>query len=159
MAWTDLHGELLAKAFQNVLGRPAEGAMAFVRCLTPDIVEALAQDQQFEISGWTILRVANFEDADLRTITADNAVELRESKAQATLLLVDTSRAGAGMDGIYSAAREINEERLFKEALRLAAHEVTRRLNRETRIYAERSIKKARGIGQRFRISPWTEFE
>ena len=42
----------------------------------------------------------------MRTITADRAVEMREDKGDATLLLVDTDRAGAGMDGIYSASRK-----------------------------------------------------
>jgi DNA phosphorothioation-dependent restriction protein DptH len=35
----------------------------------------------------------------------------------ATFLLIDAHSAGAGMDGIYSAAREIDEKTLFKEAI------------------------------------------
>ena len=52
-----------------------------------------------------------------KTITADEAVEIRESKGLATLLIVDVSTAGAGMDGIYSAAKEISERELFKKAI------------------------------------------
>ena len=44
MTWTDLHAKLLGSAFQKVLGKPDEGAMAFVRCLTPDVVKSLASD-------------------------------------------------------------------------------------------------------------------
>ena len=60
------------------------------------------------------------DNAEARTITADRAVELRESKEEAVLLLVDTVLAGAGMDGIYSAAQEVGEISLFNQALRLA---------------------------------------
>ena len=158
MAWTELHGRLLASAFEKVLGTADTGAMAFVRCLTSDVVEGLARDETFAPSGWQVWRVADADDKSGRTITADQAVELRESKGPAALLLVDTALAGAGMDGIYSAAREVDEVGLFDQALRLAGSEVTRRLSRATREYSERAIKKARGFGQRFNVSPWTEF-
>lgn len=159
MVWTELHAKLLGAAFEKVLGKPDQGAMAFVRCLTPEVVEALGRDETFAPSGWQVQRVADTSDASARTITADHAVEMRESKGQAALLLVDTARAGAGMDGIYSAAREVDEASLFRQALSLAGHEVTHRLSRQTRDYAERAIKKARGFGQRFSVSPWTEFD
>ncbi|HKZ85884.1 MAG TPA: ATP-binding protein [Anaerolineae bacterium] len=159
MVWTELYGRLVAKAFEKVLGRPDQGAMAFVRCLTPDVVEALAGDTTFAPSAWRVWRVADVEDAKTRTITADRAVELRESKDEAVLLLVDTARAGAGMDSIYSAAQEVDENSLFHQALRQARDEVTSRLSREIREYADRAIKKARGFGHRFRVSPWTEFD
>jgi DNA phosphorothioation-dependent restriction protein DptH len=103
--------------------------------------------------------VADSDDAEGRTITADQAVELREEKAEPLLLLVDAIRAGAGMDGIYSAAREVDENGLFKEAMRRAGAEVTRSLSGEARKFAEQAIKKARGSGQRYSIPPWTEFD
>jgi len=159
MNWTELHGSLLSKAFGKILGQPDSGTMAFVRCLTPEVVKALAIDRGFSPDGWKVCRVADDEDQDARTITADRAVEMRESKREAALLLVDTSRAGAGMDGIYSAAREIDEASLFKEALRLAARQVTNRQGKQMREFCERAIKKARGFGQRYSISPWTEFD
>ncbi len=159
MTWTPLHSSLLGRAFEKVLGRLDAGTMAFVRCLTPDVVEHLATDSEFVPEGWTIRRVADFEDNSQRTITADQAVEIRESKKDPILLLVDTSRAGAGMDGIYSAAREVEEAELFKEALRLAAREITNRQRKQARDFAERAVKKARGFGQLYSISPWTEFD
>ncbi|MGE3540245.1 MAG: ATP-binding protein [Candidatus Tectimicrobiota bacterium] len=159
MGWTEWHAQLLASAFERVLGRPDEGTMAFVRCLTPDVIEALASDAAFTPSGWHVWRVADADDAEARTITADYAVELRESKEEAVLLLVDTVRAGAGMDGIYSAAQEVDETSLFNQALRLAGAEVTHRLSRKMREYAERAIKKAQGFGHRFSVSSWTEFD
>src|SRR5688500_15107719 len=98
MMLTNLHAQLIAESFAKVLGKPEWGAVAFVRCLTPDVVEALAIDSASAPSGWNVWRVAGAEDT-VRTITADHAVEIRESKGEAVLLLVDTTRAGAGMDG------------------------------------------------------------
>ena len=148
MEWTKLHGPVLGRAFEKVLGRAEPGAMAFVRCLTPDVVAKLAADDNFCVQNWQVRRVADSDDADLRTITADRAVEMREAKGDATLLLVDTHLAGAGMDGIYSASREVDEASLFKEARGLAGAEVTRRLSSAHRQYAERAIRKAEGIRQ-----------
>ena len=159
MDWTDLHGRLLAESFDKVLGASQPGAMAFVRCLTPDVVEALVADESFSPSGWRVLRVAGEEHMEERTVAADRAVEMREAKGDAVLLLVDTERAGAGMDGIYSAAREVDEATVFDEARRLAGSEITRRLSSASRRYAEQAIKKARGHGGRYAVSRWTEFD
>lgn len=159
MTLTTLHSTLLASAFEKVLGHPDSGTMAFVRCLMPDVVESLAHATDFKPNGWTIRRVADVDDQASRTITADQAVEIRESKNDPIVLLVDTSRAGAGMDGIYSAAREIEEVGLFKEALRLAARQITNQENKMAREFAERAVKKARGFGARYSVSPWQEFD
>jgi DNA phosphorothioation-dependent restriction protein DptH len=159
MVWTESHARLLAHAFDKVLSRAEPGAMAFVRCLTPDIVETLATDTTFAPRAWKVWRVADAEHTTARTITADRAVELRESKGEPALLLVDTATAGAGMDGIYSAAQEVDESSLFDQALRLAGSEVTNQLSRDVRLFAERAIKKAQGFGHRLSVSPWTEFD
>ena len=159
MEWTKLHGQILGKAFGEVLGRAERGTMAFARCLTPDVVAKLAVDDNFRIQNWQIQRVADSDDADLRTITADRAVEMREDKDDATLLLVDTHLAGAGMDGIYSASREVDEASLFAEAQRLAGTKVRHRLSSAHRQYAEGAIKKAQGFGSQYSISPWTAFD
>ena len=159
MEWTDLHGRLFAEAFESVLGDPQPGAMAFVRCLTPDVIEALGADNSFAPAGWQILRVADEDNAEERTVTADQAVETREAKGEAVLLLVDTELAGAGMDGIYSAAREVDEAALFQKAQRRAGGEITRRLSAASRRYAEQAIKKARGRGGMHAVSRWAEFD
>ena len=160
MAWTRHHGAILAKALETVLGKPEAGVMAFVRCLTPDVVDSLARDKRcFNIADWRIWRVADGEDREARTITADQAVEIRESKGDAVLLLVDTERAGAGMDGIFSATREVGEHDLFLAAHRLAAAEITSVLSAGHRKYAERAASRARGHGGRFAVSPWSVFD
>ena len=104
MKWHELHAELLSKAFEKVLGATDKGAIAFVRCLTPQVVLALASDQKFVPHGWQVWRVAETNDGDTRTITADQAVEIRESKAEAVLMLVDTDEAGAGTDDCFQLA-------------------------------------------------------
>ncbi len=159
MEWTVLHGALLGRAFERVLGRSEPGAVAFVRCLTPDVVAKLAKDRAFDPQDWQVLRVADSDHPDRRTVSGDGAVERRETKGGALLLLVDTDRAGAGMDGIYSASREVHEATLFGEALRLAASEVTQRSSRAHRQYAERAIRKAEGFGRWRSVSPWTKFD
>ena len=160
MIGTALHSRLLAQALVRVLGPPQPGALAYVRCLTPDVVEQLAPDASFDPVGWAVWRVADVEQADLRTLTADRAVELREGKGDAIVLLVDTARAGAGMDGIYSAAREVDEADLFRVAMRLAAAEITERWSREIHNYAEDAIRVAgQEAGGRHAVSPWTAFD
>ena len=160
MTWTDLHGALLGRAFANVLREPAAGAIAFARCLTPDVVEGLAADESFAPDAWRVLRVVATDGMAERTISADQAVELREGKGDALLLLVDTERAGAGMDGIYSAGREVDEASLFREARRLARREITRRRSSAMRRYADASLKEAaRGHRGGVVVSPWTEFD
>ena len=159
MEWTDLHARLLSEALENVLGTPSPGAIAFVRCLTPNVVEALAEDASFAPLGWQTFRVADGYQSVRRTVAADRAVELREEKGDALLLLVDTDLAGAGMDGVYSAAREVDESSLFLEARRLAGREITKQSSAASRNYAELAVKKARGYGGRFSLSAWTEFD
>ena len=160
MAGNALLGPLLAQALAGELGDPQPGAIAYVRCLTPDVVEQLAADAGFEPEGWAVWRVADSERDDLRTLTADRAVELREGKGDAMVLLVDTGRAGAGMDGIYSAGREVNEAGLFRAALSLAAAAITKRQSAVVRRYAEDALRAARRVaGGRDAVSPWTAFD
>ena len=73
-------------------------------------------------------------------------------------MLVDAAGAGAGMDGIYSAARELEESALFREAVRLTANLVTRVRTREDRLLAERAVRRARAFG-RHSVAPWTELD
>ena len=159
MIWTELHARLLSTAFEEVLGRAEKGALAFTRCLAPEVVERLASDGGFEPAGWQVFRVVDADDPRARTITADRAVELREAKGSAVVLLVDTSKAGAGMDGIYSAAREIQESELFSRARRKALHEIAKALSREARGRAEQALKRTQRRGRGLHVSYWAEFD
>ena len=159
MYWSEVHASVLARAFEKVLGSPETGSTAFARCLSGEAARELAEDDAFAPAGWTVSRIADGESGEKRTIAADRAVEMREEKGDAVLFLVDTEQAGAGMDGIYSAAREVHEAELFREASRLAAVEVRRRLSRESRLWAERAIRESRRRGAAVRVSPWAEFD
>ena len=92
-------------------------------------------------------------------MTADEAVEKRESKAGATLLLVDTDNAGAGMDGIYSAALEVPEAALFRQAEREAGRAITKCHSADVRQYADRAIAVARSRGGVYAVSKWSAFD
>ena len=159
MEWSEFHSRLLASSLNTLLGQATDGAMGFVRCLSPEVVRRLATDKEFAPGQWVVRRVADSVQPETRTITADKAVELRENKRDATLLLVDTQLAGAGMDGIYSATHEVDESRLFKEAHRLAKREIRQKLSGADGRFAEQSIKKARGFGALYSVSLWAEFD
>jgi DNA phosphorothioation-dependent restriction protein DptH len=145
---------LLAGAFKQLLGRAKAGSMAFVRCLPADAITSLAADPRFDLAPWKVSVVTNHHDAATRRITADVAVEWREDKAEPVLLLVDTDTAGAGMDGIFSAARELTEPELFDTCIRLA-HES---LPHGCRRFADAARRKARRTARNQSLSPWQEF-
>lgn len=158
--WTRSHGSVLAEAMSRLLGEGRLGAVAFVRCLAPRVVAALAADtERFVIPGWDAFLVRELvrerADAGARTVSADRAVEIRESKGRAALFLVDTASLGAGMDGVYSATRELTEAQLFVEATRAALQ----RLDPERRRYVGEAIKRARERGLGIRVSPWQELD
>ena len=69
MTFTELHSQFLSEAFEEVLGKPESGTMAFVRFLTPDVVELLAEDANFSPSGWQVRRVWDEYDSETRSIT------------------------------------------------------------------------------------------
>jgi len=142
----------LAQAIANCLGAPTAGAVAFLRCLPSEQIDALADSGAFNVSGWTVNAVV--EASGQRRITADQAVEFRENKADAALLLIDPLRAGAGLDGIYSAGREIGEAELFQEALKLARKQMYGRT-----AVLDNAIWRAERLGRRRRLTPWSKFD
>jgi len=152
----DHQARCLAEAVGILLGKDSPGNMAFVRCLGAEELRDLSGHPQFQVPGWEIYGVVDKADSNQRLITADQAVEMREGKGPATLLLVDPEKAGAGMDGIYSAAREITERELYEKANELVFRDFPHgRLG-----WAKDAVKKARrlGITSRHTISPWKEF-
>jgi hypothetical protein len=146
---------LLAQALNHILGPGEPGSIAFVRCVPPDQIAELCADPQFKVPGWQVFGIVPRSQADIakHLVPADEAVEYRESKGAAALLLVDVEGAGAGMDGIYSAAREISEKDLFREGIKIAK----RRLQK-IRKFAEEAVRRASRIGRHNTISPWSEF-
>ncbi|HMW28566.1 MAG TPA: hypothetical protein PKE44_03240 [Plasticicumulans sp.] len=146
---------LLARTLaEGLLGSTAPGNMAFIRCLPAEAARELCADERFVIPGWRVAIVTDTRNDSVRAITADMAVEWREDKAEAVLLLVDIETAGAGMDGIYSAAREIGETELFERARSLARE----KLPPGSKSFADRALSKARRLARNQSLSPWREF-
>lgn len=145
---------ILALALKELLGPALPGSMAFIRCLPGEVARELASDQRFSVLGWRVALVCQTPDETARAITADQAVEWREDKVEAVLLLVDTTHAGAGMDGIYSAAREIAEAELFTKAKALARE----KLVHGGKGFADKALSKARRLARNKALSPWREF-
>src|SRR4051812_34803062 len=149
---TSAHAQYLSAALNHLLGLPTAGDVAFLRCLPSQLVDALIDNPDFNVPGWKLNAVV--DSPALRRITADQAVEQRENKADPALFLVDTLRAGAGLDGIYSSAREIAETELFG-----AAQERIRRKLRGKNSYLLASQRRARLLGRRHRLTPWQIFD
>ena len=147
-----VHAELLARAIVNRLGKPSSGAVAFLRCFPSEQIDALVDSDAFVVPGWAVNAVIDV--AGSRRMSADQAVEQREDKAGASLLLVDPLRAGAGLDGIYSAGREIGEAELFGEALKLARRKFFGRMG-----VLDEAVRRAERLGRRRRLTPWSKFD
>src|ERR1039457_1406043 len=151
----DIHAELLAKALDKILGKAQEGSIAFVRCLDPSVVRGICSSPAFDLKEWNFFGVVDEADENNALITADMAVEKREDKKGAALLLVDVNAAGAGMDGIYNAGREIAEKELFETANK----EAQKGIPHGWSTLAKKAVAKARRIGGHTTISPWREFD
>lgn len=156
---TELESEplvsLLNRVFTELAGNPTDGNVTFCRCLSPSVVESLAEESRFSPAGWDVRAVVQEQDVARRFITSDQAVEIREDKGQAILLLIDVLRAGAGMDGIYSASRELTEEMLFHQTKLVTRGEVGRELFDK----AEQAVKQVRYIGERKSLSKWQQIQ
>lgn len=156
---TPSHAKFLADAASRLLKTGRRGDMAFVRCLSGEIVEALCADRGFQVKGWDIRGVVDRSAVDDRLITADAAVELREDKGPPTLLLIDSARAGAGLDGIYSATREITEQELLDKAGIMASGALGRGPTKARPEFAREAAAVARRIYGRNGVSPWKAFD
>lgn len=154
MALPENAAPILAQALGDLLGKPTPGSMAFIRCLPPDAARDLANDARFAVLHWQIAVVADQIDSASRAITADVAVGWRNDKSEAVLLLVDTESAGAGMDGIYNAAREIGQAELFAAALDKAHG----KLHHGGKGFAQKALSRARRLARNQSLSPWREF-
>ena len=146
------HVELLADALAELLQTPAPGDVAFLRCLPSSLVDALIDAPGLSVAGWTVSAVVDTPGP--RRITADQAVEQREEKADPVLFLIDPLRAGAGLDGIYSAAREIGEGELFDRA-----QDRARRKLWGMRDFLRAAQRRAERLGRRHRLTPWQVFD
>ncbi|MCF7960592.1 MAG: hypothetical protein K9M08_07605 [Pirellula sp.] len=155
MPLTDEMVVFLNRVFTELTGFATDGNVTFCRCLSPSVVESLAGNLRFSPEGWEVRAVVQEKDDFRRFITSDHAVEIREDKGRAILLLIDVLRAGAGMDGIYSASRELTEEMIFQQTKQLTRREV----GRDVFAKAEQAVKQVRYIGERKSISKWQQIQ
>ena len=117
--------KICTSALQSLLGSPRTGDLCFLRSTRQAVLDVLAKvllsmNNDDVKSGWTCYLVsgaANVQASQSGIITSDHAVELREQKTSALFFLVDAVSAGSGLDGVYSAGREITESTLFSAAI------------------------------------------
>lgn len=154
---TQTHAGLMAAAFKKLLrGEATAGAVVFTRSIPPEVIPVLCgMKDTFIIPHWQVYGVGSELRPEERLITGDRAVELREGKAEPMLLLVDSTQAGAGMDGIYSASREITESQLFEAAAKIAK----KQMGRAWKTFAEKAVKAAGDTLHGISVSPWQEFD
>lgn len=138
-----MNTDFLTQALSRLAGTPHQGDLLFTRALEWSEIEALLAQHTQLGAGWQMRGVG--KEVGPGWITADQAVELREAKGPATILLVDVHSAGAGMDGIYSAARELSEAMLFGEAINFAKQKLTPALRK----FADEAVRRARRVGGR----------
>ena len=104
-----------------------------------------------QIVGWSVRAVVDVSGEN--RITADEAVELRENGAP-FLSSSDPVRAGAGLDGIYSAAREIGEAELFE----VAQDRARRQLRGKSR-FLRSAQRRAGQLGRKHLLTPFQVFD
>jgi DNA phosphorothioation-dependent restriction protein DptH len=138
-----MNTEALRCAIASLLGRGNPGDMAFTRALSSADIDLLLQENQNTAGNWRLVAVGASEATGW--IRSDAAVEIRETKGLPTFLLIDAHTAGAGMDGVYSASREIDEETLFEKAIAI----VRQSIDRAWREFADDAVKRARRVGAR----------
>ncbi|WP_204311193.1 hypothetical protein, partial [Klebsiella michiganensis] len=59
-----------------------------------------------------------------------------------------------GLDGIYSASREIGEAELFDDALNLARKPFWGQMP-----FLDAAVRRAERLGRRRRLTPWSKFD
>lgn len=151
----NIQAELFTTTFIKLLGIPTEGTKVYIKCLRPEVIQQLCASSAFNIPEWSIYGVVEQTDINVRLIAADHAVEVREDKTTRTLFLIDVSTAGAGMDGIYNAGRELGEKEVFDAANEEARGQIPHGFQG----FCKKAVAKARRIGRHNTISPWREFE
>lgn len=141
--------DCILKALGDHLGEARDGNLAFARFFTVDEITRVAAGSTSGLDGWRVLGVGDASRGP-EWIEGDRAVEIREDKRQATLLLVDAAHAGAGMDGIYNAADELTEDAVFQSAIGHARAALDRRL----RDFGDEAVRRSKRVAGQRRATP-----
>lgn len=145
---------VVAAALAQILTKlkPESGNMAFVRCLPGEIAGRLVLSAARDgLAGWRVAFVTESDEHAEVRIGAAQAVELRETKGNPTLLVIDPEQPGAGLDGIFSATTEIRETELFLQAVK----EAQKRLPHGFKAFASKALSKAGWQKRRQPLAPW----
>jgi hypothetical protein len=142
----------ILKALSEHLGNARKGDLVFARFFTVEEISRVVADSVGGLSGWQVFGVGEAGRSQ-GWITGDQAVEIREDKGQATLLLVDAAHAGAGMDGIYNAARELAEDTVFQMAIEHAKQPLTASL----RAFGDEAVRRSKRVGGQRRTTPFRD--
>jgi len=138
-----MNTQILSRAIESLLGRGADGDVAFTRAFSHDDIQQILKDGVRSIGDWQVFAIGTtINDGWIR---GDQSVELRENKGEPVLFLIDAHSAGAGIAGIDSAGREIDEKTLFKEAISILRQSAEGSLMD----FADNAIKRARRLGGR----------
>lgn len=146
-------GIYLKKALETILGPPVTGTMAFSLCLHREIVEEFCLSDSLAIEGWEVRGVSNSFGNHPSFVAPDQAVDLRERKEGSFFLLIDQSEASTGLDGVYSASREISEKTWFDKASGQALSSMDERVKK----FAQTAVKRAKELSQTNLLSPWRQ--
>jgi DNA phosphorothioation-dependent restriction protein DptH len=150
----DHHLKIIFQAFTEILGPSFTGALAYCCFFETHFITSICKVDGIDLGGWKLYGVGDCGDIRGAVISTDQAVEMRENKNEPTILIVDRKSAGAGMDSIYSAGREIKESVFYKKA-----HEIARKsLERGSLTVAKKAVEKARKLAGRKHISPFEIF-
>lgn len=149
---TDAQVQILAATFQRLLPVAVAGDVAYARFLSTGVIRTLLAHRDFEVLHWAVYGVGHGDSPSW--IRGERAVELREEKKKPLLLLVDESQPDAGMDGIFSAGRELDEKLFFDDAARHLESQVGRR----TWELVKQAKVQARRLGAIKPLPPWQEF-
>ncbi len=97
-----------------------KGSITYLRTSELAIIDRISSElsrlKSNYISGWDLYLVddkPNMRNSFM--ILGDNAVELREAKEKALILVINDRHQESGLDGIFSAGKEISEANLIDE--------------------------------------------
>ncbi|CAG4907784.1 ATP-binding protein [Acidithrix sp. C25] len=97
-----------------------KGAVAYLRTSEPTLINRLCLELSAtkgnRVRDWNLFVVDDTPDQRSSfVILGDEAVELRETKDQALIFIINDKHQESGLDGIFSAGREISEVDLIDE--------------------------------------------
>lgn len=144
--------ECILRSLGQHLGSVRNGDIVYARFFTTEEISRVLDLCSGRSKEWRVLGVGEAVKQP-NWITGDQAVEIREEKGQGTLLLVDADHAGAGMDGIYNASRELVEDAVFQTAIEFARQP----LSRDLKAFADEAVKRCRRIAGQRRMTPLRE--